>query len=119
VMGTRVYFGDPKDGGPVAARPLRQLPLLVFELERVELEVRTAAQKLNRRQPDEIGRIVQTRGVVGSAPCFAGTRIPARVVLEARAEGMSQREILRMYPVLKGDDIKAAVKFEKGKRSAA
>jgi uncharacterized protein (DUF433 family) len=119
VMGRRVYFHDNATGAPLAARPLKQAPLLPFELERVELEVRQAASKLSRRHPDEVGRIVQTRGVIGSAPRFDGTRIPVSVVHEALCAGATQREILRMYPALKPADIKAALKFGKVSRTAA
>jgi uncharacterized protein (DUF433 family) len=44
-------------------------------------------------------------------PVFKGTRIPIYVILDMLAEGMSVQEILKSYPDLKEEDIKAAIQF--------
>ncbi len=44
-------------------------------------------------------------------PVFKGTRIPVYVILDMLAEGISVQEILKYYPDLKEEDIKAAMLF--------
>ena len=41
--------------------------------------------------------------------CIKGTRIPVSVILDNLAEGVSEREILKSYPSLKAEDIKASI----------
>jgi uncharacterized protein (DUF433 family) len=47
----------------------------------------------------------------GGKPCIRGMRITVYDVLEYLASGMSEDEILRDFPELKEDDIKASVAF--------
>lgn len=44
-------------------------------------------------------------------PVFKGTRIPIYVVLDMLAEGMTNQEIIKSYPDLTEEDIKAAIRF--------
>lgn len=44
-------------------------------------------------------------------PVFKGTRIPIYVVLDMLAEGMPNQEIIKNYPDLTEEDIKAAMRF--------
>lgn len=44
-------------------------------------------------------------------PVFKGTRIPLYVVLDLLAEGESIQEIIKAYPDLTEEDIKAAIRF--------
>jgi uncharacterized protein (DUF433 family) len=43
--------------------------------------------------------------------CIKGTRIMVSVVLENLADGISEADILKSYPTLKQDDIKAAIAY--------
>ncbi|AOQ22678.1 hypothetical protein MTAT_26820 [Moorella thermoacetica] len=43
--------------------------------------------------------------------CIKGTRIPVSVILDNLAEGISQEEILKSYPSLSLEDIKAAIAY--------
>jgi len=43
--------------------------------------------------------------------CITGTRIPASVVLENLATGLPEGEIIRSYPALTGDAIRAATAY--------
>ncbi len=47
----------------------------------------------------------------GGKPCIRGLRITVYDVLEYLASGMSEEEILRDFPDLKGEDIKACLEF--------
>lgn len=44
-------------------------------------------------------------------PCVKGTRIMATVILDALAAGVEAAEILRNYPTLSTDGIRAAVAY--------
>lgn len=43
--------------------------------------------------------------------CIKGTRIMVSVILDNMAEGVSEEEILKSYPSLTIDDIKAAIAY--------
>lgn len=43
--------------------------------------------------------------------CIKGTRIMVSVILDNLAEGASEEEILKSYPSLKREDIKAAIAY--------
>lgn len=44
-------------------------------------------------------------------PCIKGTRVWVSLVLDNLAAGASEEEIVRAYPALTRDDIKAALAF--------
>ncbi|MBS3975538.1 MAG: DUF433 domain-containing protein [Syntrophomonadaceae bacterium] len=43
--------------------------------------------------------------------CIAGTRIMVSVILDNLVAGLTQEEILKSYPSLKKEDIKAAIAY--------
>jgi len=43
--------------------------------------------------------------------CIKGTRITVSVILDNLAESVSESEILKSYPSLKSEDIKAAIAY--------
>lgn len=43
--------------------------------------------------------------------CIKGTRIMVSVILDNLAEGVNETEILKSYPSLKTEDIKAAIAY--------
>ncbi len=43
--------------------------------------------------------------------CIKGTRIMVTVILDNLAAGLSPEEILKSYPTLKPDDIRAAISY--------
>ncbi|MCH8558637.1 MAG: DUF433 domain-containing protein [Balneolia bacterium] len=47
----------------------------------------------------------------GGKPCIRGMRITVYDILEYLASGMSHEEILRDFPELTGDDIRASIAF--------
>ena len=44
-------------------------------------------------------------------PCIRGLRIPVATVVGMVAEGMDEREILRAFPDLQGEDIREALRY--------
>ncbi len=43
--------------------------------------------------------------------CVAGTRIMVTVILDNLAEGITEAEILRSYPTLQSEDIRAVIHY--------
>ena len=62
--------------------------------------------------PDKLAqRIVRDPQICGGQPVFKGTRVTLRTVLASLAEGEPAEEILRQFPSLKAEDIRAAIAF--------
>jgi uncharacterized protein (DUF433 family) len=49
--------------------------------------------------------------ICGGQPVFRGTRVPLRTVLASLAEGDSFEDILRSFPTLTQEHLRAAVAF--------
>ena len=56
-------------------------------------------------------RIVIDPEVLSGKPVIKGTRIPVYLIIELLANGIAEKEILRQYPTLKKEDIKAALLY--------
>ena len=56
-------------------------------------------------------RIVRDPAVVGGEAVFRGTRVTLRTVLASLAEGAAIDEIVRDFPTLTEDDVRAAIAF--------
>lgn len=56
-------------------------------------------------------RITMDPLVCHGKACIKGTRIMVSVILDNLAEGVSEEEILRSYPSLKPEDIRAAIAY--------
>lgn len=55
--------------------------------------------------------IVRDRGISGGVPVFTGTRVPLRTVLASLADGDDEAEILRSFPTLTREHLRAAIAF--------
>ncbi len=49
--------------------------------------------------------------ILHGKPCIKGTRIPVYLIVSLVGEGVSTEEIIKDYPSLTAEDIKAAVKY--------
>ena len=56
-------------------------------------------------------RIVIDPDVMVGKPVIKGTRIPVYLIVEFVANGMTEKEIIKEYPQLKQEDIKAALLY--------
>jgi len=55
--------------------------------------------------------IVRDPSTCGGEPVIAGTRVPLRTVLASLAEGCSPADILKEFPTLTGDAVRAVIAF--------
>jgi len=60
---------------------------------------------------DQLERITVDPNICHGKPCIKGTRVMVSVILDSLADGMTEVEILREYPSLKGDDVRAALAY--------
>jgi uncharacterized protein (DUF433 family) len=60
--------------------------------------------------------IEKTRGVCGGAARIVGTRVPVWQLVEARAAGASEAQILVDFPSLRAEDLVNAWSYEKSHR---
>ncbi len=58
-----------------------------------------------------LDRITQAAGQCGGRPCLRGLRIRVSDILEMLACGVGAEEILRDFPDLEADDIRACLLF--------
>ena len=48
---------------------------------------------------------------MGGVPCIRGLRIPVATIVAMFADGMTESEILRDYPDLQAEDLRAALRY--------
>lgn len=58
-----------------------------------------------------ISRITIDADICNGKPTIRGKRITAQTILEYLAAGDSHEEILKQYPILEDEDIKACLEF--------
>jgi uncharacterized protein (DUF433 family) len=56
-------------------------------------------------------RIVVDPGTLGGKPVIRGTRVPVSLILNLFAHGYDTDRILRAYPILSAEDVKAALLY--------
>jgi uncharacterized protein (DUF433 family) len=56
-------------------------------------------------------RITRDPAVMGGRPCLRGMRVTVGTVVGLLAAGRTHEEILRAYPYLEADDIRAALSY--------
>ncbi len=63
------------------------------------------------KREDLLKRISVDPHVCFGKACIRGTRIWVSLILDNLADGVTEEELLRAYPQLKGDDIRAALAY--------
>ena len=56
-------------------------------------------------------RVVIDEKILGGKPVIRGTRIPVYLIVELVANGLSIKDILKEYPELNEEDVKAALRY--------
>jgi DNA-binding transcriptional MerR regulator len=88
-------------------------PMTVVPLAAIVDELDQGIERLDAREP---GKIERRRGVLGSQPVFAGTRITIASVQRLAKDGADEAEILEHYPDLTPADVAAALSSEEPPR---
>jgi DNA-binding transcriptional MerR regulator len=104
-VGKEIYFQHPDGTWEGDVRPDQIVLEKTIRLDRLRSTIASAT----RRGKEQVGQVVRRRGVMGSKPVFAGTRIPVETVREFLEHGYSTAQILEEYPTLEAADIDAAL----------
>jgi len=62
-------------------------------------------------EKEVFGRISSEPDILHGKPCIKGTRIPVYLIVSLVAEGESVENIIKDYPSLTPEDIKAALRY--------
>jgi DNA-binding transcriptional MerR regulator len=103
-LGGQIYFQHPDGTWEGDLRPDQIVLEKVLRLDRLRARIARAAE----RQADDAGRVVKKRGVHGSAPVFAGTRIRLSTVQDYLRHGYDTDAILKAFPDLSAADVAEA-----------
>lgn len=117
LSGRRVVFTDPTSGAVIEPRGPGQ-QVIPIALEPIANDMRRAADQLRERRADQVGQINRNRYVVHNAWVVVGTRIPTQAIWNFHQAGYDAAAIVREYPRLTLEDVRAAIEFE-AKRKAA
>ena len=115
LAGRRVVFSDSASDDCADLLQSGQ-EVMSFNLQAIADDMSAAADSLKQRQPDQIGKVVRHRHVVHNAWVVAGTRVPTEAIWNFHRAGFSTDAIVREYPRLTRDDIKAALEFATGRQ---
>ena len=120
LAGRDVVFENPSTGKLEAARPGAQT-VLQLDLEPIARAVQERVNEYRRRAPKQLGHVTRHRHVVQNTPVMDGTRIPAAAIRSLSAAGLDADAILREYPRLTPEDVRAAATHggRKSRRRAA
>jgi uncharacterized protein (DUF433 family) len=88
---------------------LREVEELLSALTRGEKA--QVLQWIARDLGDAFPGIDSVPGVSGGEPCIVRTRIPVWVLVQAKRLGASEADLLRSYPILRGEDLANAWAF--------
>lgn len=101
----RLYF-EEADTIREARRPSQTIAGFAVPLGAIVEELEDGIIQLDQRPHAQVER---RRGVLGSKPLVAGTRIPVESIHRLHADGADEGEILTMYPDLSEEDVRAAL----------
>jgi DNA-binding transcriptional MerR regulator len=118
LSGRRLVYFEPNTLLPREARHGEQVVFQVA-LQQIASDMRAATQRLSERRKEDLGKVARNRYVVHNAWVLAGTRVPTEGVWNFHKAGYSAQAIVQEYPRLTPKDVRAAVKFEEQRRTAA
>ena len=81
-------------------------------LQEILIDTQNSVAKLNQRSQEKIGVIERSRFINHNAPVVAGTRIPVLAIKRFAAAGYDHQQIIREYPDLTEEDVKAALAYD-------
>jgi len=58
-----------------------------------------------------LDRISANPATLGGKPCLRDTRVPVELVLRCLADGQSNEDIRREFPLLEDEDVRAAIAY--------
>lgn len=117
VAGKNVLFEDKQTGSLLAVKPFKQAMInpAPFDIEPISQEMANKAKALTQRESSKIGTVEQRRGVMGGKWVVGGTRISSESIWRFNQAGYTIKQILKEYPSITEDDVRAALDRERSK----
>jgi uncharacterized protein (DUF433 family) len=103
VVAGRVYFQHDDGTWESDVHPDQVVIHEVLDLEPLRARITDA----EHRRRDAVGHFEKRRGVLGSKPVIAGTRVPVATVQRFLSSGRTVDDVLRAYPQLERADVDA------------
>jgi uncharacterized protein (DUF433 family)/DNA-binding transcriptional MerR regulator len=110
VVKRQVHFTRPATGDVEGVWDGQYAMLPVID---VIHDVEEGVKRLHIRSKSQYGKVEQHRYVARNASVIAGTRIPTAAIRRFSEAGYTVKKIMREYPALTKEDIKAALAYEK------
>lgn len=118
VLKKRVAFDEPESGRPRNVTDGQFIEECI-ELKSVAEDMAAKARAMMGRKSSTIGKVERRKFVMSNSWVIAGTRIPTSAIKSFADEGYSVTDILKQYPDLKREDVKAALEHEERRSKAA
>lgn len=109
LAGRKVYVRVPGEPHPVSARGQSATEYAMQEIAR---ETRARVEESRQRPSDTIGQIDSRK-----RPVIRGTRVSTEAVWTLAKEGASEGAIREAFPHLTGEDVRAALEYERKRRA--
>ncbi len=116
VLNRKVIFHEP--GTDLPPEVVSGQYVMGLMLKTIISDTTRDVEKMRRRDPEKIGRVERSRYVNHNAWVVGGTRIPTAAIKRFKDAGYTTEQIIDEYPDLTEVDIRAALRHE-GQRSSA
>lgn len=100
--GREVYFQRPDGSWAGTDKPAQGIFPQVLDLDAMRVRIRST---IASRERPGIGEVERRRGVMGSKPVLAGTRVPVDTVRRYLEHGATISQVLKAFPVLQRADV--------------
>jgi uncharacterized protein (DUF433 family) len=123
-LGGRIYFEHPDTGELFAGRSAGMTadgrhalqPAMRVPMRKIAESIERRVKRWQQRSRSQIGHVEQQKYVAHNLPVLSGTRITTSAVWDFYSAGYQPEEILRQYPTLTEEDVKAAIDYELQRR---
>lgn len=110
VVKREVHFHHP---GSDRVESLRDGQYAMLDVIDVINDVKEKVTELKARHPTQTGKVERNKFVARNSWVIAGTRIPVATIKRYAEAGFTEDQILREYPTLTSEDVRAALAHEK------
>ncbi len=117
VLNREVHFYNPQTS-QIEGAVSGQIAMSIH-LSSVAEDMRQKAENLRKRPASTFGKIESHRYTMQGDPVIAGTRVTVSAVKSFNDAGFSVAEIIKQYPSLRDDDVRAAIDYGVGLTQAA
>lgn len=116
VVNKAVHFLDAETGKVESLRDGQYAMLPIID---VISEVNSKVLELKNRNESQIGHVDRNKFTMRNSWVVAGTRIPTATIRRYADAGFSEEHILKEYPTLTREDVREALRHEKGLAKSA